>query len=222
MDGRKGSALVTGGAKRIGKAICDALSARGWTVLVHSRESENPLCADFSDPAAAGRLFAAAVALAPDLRAVVNNAAVFSTARALPPEEAERMRRINVAAPRRLTELLGERLRPRGERGAVVNLLDDRIFRANADASPYFATKKALWEETRSAAVREAPVLRVNAVAPGPVLAPQDASQHEKGGPVLLDRRPTPADVAAAVAFLLDAEAVTGQSVSVDAGQSLL
>lgn len=220
--GGKGSVLVTGGAKRIGKAICETLEARGWTVLVHSRAAGNPLCADFSDTAAADSLFAAAAALAPDLRAIVNNAAVFSTADDLPPREAERMRRINLDAPRRLTELLGGRLRGRGGRGAVVNLLDDRIFRAHSGASPYFATKMALWDETRSAAVREAPVLRVNAVAPGPALPPSDAAQHEKGGPVLLDRRPSPEDVAGAVAFLLDAEAVTGQVISVDAGQSLL
>ena len=72
----KGSVLVTGGARRIGLAICEELSARGWNVLSHSRDPENPLSSDFSRcDAAADRLFAAALEAAPDLCAIVNNAA---------------------------------------------------------------------------------------------------------------------------------------------------
>lgn len=218
----KGSVLVTGGAKRIGRAICDALAARGWRVLVHSRTSAGGLGVDFADPAAPERLFAAACAQAPDLVAIVNNAAVFATAAVLSEADASRMRQINVIAPCELTARLGAHLRAVNGRGAVVNLLDDRIFRATTEATPYVETKRSLWDATRAAAVREAPVLRVNAVAPGPVLLPVDGAAHEKGGPVLLDRRPTPEDVAAAVTFLLEAPSVTGQVLAVDAGQSLL
>ena len=83
---RTGSVLVTGGAKRIGKAICDELRGRGWKVLVHSREAGNPLTFDLSDPLGPARLFQRACDLAPDLCAIVNNAAEFSTAAALPPD----------------------------------------------------------------------------------------------------------------------------------------
>ena len=238
----KGSVLVTGGARRIGLAICEALSARGWRVLAHSRDPMNPLCADFTRPGAAERLFSAAMALAPDLRAVVNSAAVFSTAAELPPEEAAAMRAVNVEAPVRLVELLAAHLAARRATGAAVNLLDTRVsghdacvegqvacvegrscsFLKSFAPSPYAASKLALARATVAQARSLAPALRVNGVAPGPVLPPVDAANREKGGPILLPRRPTPADVAAAVAFLLEADAVTGQILAVDSGQSLV
>ena len=242
----KGSVLVTGGARRIGLAICEALSARGWRVLAHSRDPRNPLCEDFTQPGAAERLFAAAVALAPDLCAVVNSAAVFSTAAELPPVEAAAMRAVNVTAPVRLAELLAAYLAARRATGAVVNLLDTRIlgvfqggqdtqdsqgtqrgqlasrYNGRAFAAPYAANKLALARATVAQARSLAPTLRVNGVAPGPVLPPVDAANSEKGGPILLLRRPAPSDVAAAVEFLLEAESVTGQILAVDSGQSLL
>ena len=229
----KGSVLVTGGARRIGRAICEALAARGWRVLAHSRDPRNPLCEDFTQPGAAERLFAAAVALAPDLCAVVNSAAVFSTAAELPPVEAAAMRAVNVTAPVRLAELLAAYLVARRATGAVVHLLDTRILKDPKDfkdlkdlkslaPSPYAASKLALARATVAQARSLAPTLRVNGVAPGPVLPPVDAANSEKGGPILLLRRPAPSDVAAAVEFLLEAESVTGQILAVDSGQSLL
>ncbi len=218
----KGGVLVTGGTKRIGKAICAVLRARGWNVLVHSRDAANPLAADFADPAAPARLFAQACAAAPDLRALVNNAALFSTARTLAPGEAARLMRVNAEAPDALTRLLGARLAREGRTGAVVDLLDARILAPPAAPTPYEASKLALGASMRAAARRFGASLRVNAVAPGPVLAPADAANREKGGAVLLGHRPAPEDVAEAVAFLLEARSVTGQVLAVDAGQALL
>lgn len=217
-----GSVLVTGGAKRIGQAICAALRARGWNVLVHSRQAPAPLNVDFAESGAAERLFAAACCLAPDLSVIVNNAAVFSTAAALSPAAEQRVRRINVDVPARLTELLAERLRVEGREGAVVDLLDARIFREGLADTPYVRSKRDLKIRVLQAARVWAPTLRVNAVAPGPVLLPAAPTAHEKGGPILLARRPTPHDVADAVAFLLDAPSCTGQILCVDSGQSLL
>ena len=123
----KGSVLVTGGARRIGLAICEELSARGWNVLSHSRDPGNPLYADFMRPNGADRLFAAALKAAPDLCAIVNNAAVFSKAAELPPDEANALWSVNVAVPVRLTELLAAYLAKRNSVGAAVHLLDTRI-----------------------------------------------------------------------------------------------
>ena len=87
----KGTALVTGGARRLGKAIADALRARGWNVIAASRTSPDAAFAvDLAEPDGPARLFAAARAAAPDLCAVVNNAAVFSHDAELPPDEAAR------------------------------------------------------------------------------------------------------------------------------------
>ncbi len=216
----KGSVLVTGGAKRIGAVLCEALRAHGWNVLVHARDESNPLSIDFDVPQAAERLFERSCAQAPDLFAIVNNASEFSTATDLPPADAARLMRVNAEVPIRLTELLHERLKAQVGRGVVVNLLDVRVLRAAH--TPYERSKRALLDATRAQAVSCAPQLRVNAVAPGPVLVPVEVANSEPGGAVLLDHRPTPQDVAAAVVYLLEASSVTGQVVCVDSGQSLL
>ena len=220
----QGAVLVTGGAKRIGRAICDALRARGWTVLVQSRAAACPLRAELSAPGAAEDLFARACAAAPDLCAVVNNASEFSLAADPGAEVSDRLMRVNAAVPVRLAELLHARLRAEGRAGAVVNLLDTRVLDAPPAAlrTPYARSKAALRDATRAQARALAPVLRVNAVAPGPVLLPADPACGEPGGEILLGRRPTPEDVARAVAFLLESESLTGQVLAVDAGQSLL
>ncbi len=233
---RPRAVLVTGGARRIGRAICEALSARGWQVVVHARTPGDedavaladrlggkPVFADLSRQGAADGLFADTLAAAPDIRAVVCNAAVFSTAMELPPDEAAKLATVNVEAPLRLVELLAGHLADRGERGSAAYLLDCRILRQPAEEdTPYAASKRALWRAVRADAVRFAPTLSVNGVAPGPVLPPADAENREKGGPMLLPRRPSPGDVAAAVGFLLEAGAVTGQVLAVDSGQSIL
>lgn len=84
----------------------------------------------------------------------------------------------------------------------------------------YGQTKSDLLEWTKKAAMQFAATLRVNGVAPGPVMAPTEV--HEKAGEMLLDRRPTADDVAAAVSYLLGAESVTGAIIPVDAGQHLI
>ena len=217
---RTGSVLVTGGAKRIGKAICDVLRSRGWNVLVHSREADNPLCADFSDVEAPARLFHKACEMAPDLCAIVNNASEFSTASALDAARSERLLQVNFNAPTSLATLLAMRLRQQKKTGSVVNLLDARILSDAFDMTPYASSKFMLMTRTREQAKTLAPIVRVNAVAPGPVLAPTGV--HVKAGETLLDRRPTTDDVAAAVSYLLGAESVTGTVIPVDAGQHLV
>ena len=208
-----GTVLVTGGARRLGRAIAEALRAVGWRVLVssHRAEAGADLVADLSEPAGAVRLYAAALAAAPDLCAIVNNAALFRG-------DAATLEAVNLTAPRKLMTLLAGR---EGRKCAVVNILDARMLGPAEPAdSGYAKTKRALLADTRKFAALFAQTLRVNAVAPGPVLPPEGV--HESAGEMLLDRRPTPADVAAAVAYLLGAEAVTGVVLPVDAGQHLL
>ena len=208
-----GTVLVTGGTRRLGQAIAGTLRARGWRVVVssHRAGSGADFVADFTDPSAAVRLYAEVLAAAPDLCAIVNNAALFEG-------DAADLEAVNCIAPRKLTTLLAGR---EGVMCSVVNILDSRTLGpAQPDDSAYARTKRELLGETRRAAEMFAQTLRVNAVAPGPVLAPE--GRHARAGDMLLDRRPTPDDVAEAVAYLLQAEAVTGAVIPVDSGQHLV
>ena len=213
MTGRKGTVLVTGGVKRLGKVIAEALRADEWHVLVssHRADAGADLVADLAEPSGPAKLYAAALTAAPDLCAIVNNAALFE-------DDAARLEAVNLIAPRKLTTLLAGR-----EDGvsSVVNILDSRTLGPDeADDSPYVGTKRALLADTRKFAALFAQTLRVNAVAPGPVLPPE--GRHEPSGELLLERRPTSEDVAAAVVYLLSAESVTGVVLPVDAGQHLV
>lgn len=211
---RKGTVLVTGGARRLGKSIADALRADGWNVLVSSHRDVDgaDIRADLSLPEGPARLYAEALAVAPDLCAIVNNAALFRGDDAT-------MEALNLIAPRKLTMLLA------GREGAglcsVVNILDSKVLGPASDHdTPYERTKRGLLADTRRFAAMFAQSLRVNAVAPGPILPPDGI--HEPSGEMLLDARPTPQDVADAVSYLLSAKSVTGTVIPVDSGQHLV
>ena len=229
------SVLITGGTVRLGAAIAERLRAEGWRVITssHRADAGADIVAALAEPMGAAKLYAAALQMLggnpPD--ALVNNAALFIG------DEAE-IAAVNLEAPKKLTMLMAGR---EVGVGAVVNILDSDILGSLesvgsigsvvprspiAPTSPkapkrsYLSSKRELAAFTRSAAATFAATLRVNGVAPGPVLAPTEV--HEKAGEMLLDRRPTTDDVAAAVAYLLGAEATTGAIIPVDAGQNLL
>jgi len=213
--------LVTGGTIRLGRAIADRLRTDGWRVITssHRADAGADIVADLSEPMGAAKLYAAALQLLdgnpPD--ALVNNAALFTGDETV-------LRAVNLEAPKKLTMMMAGR---EEGIGAVVNLLDSHALSASSRSSHlshtsqhYLATKQELRAFTLSSAMMFAATLRVNAVAPGPVLAPEGV--HEKAGEALLARRPTPEDVAAAVSYLLSAEATTGCILPVDGGQSLV
>jgi len=208
------SVVVTGGTVRLGLAISARLREDGWEVITTSHRSDAgaDIVADLSEPLDAARLFAAACAKLggrpPD--ALVNNAALFSG-------DEGTMRMVNLESPRKLTMLMAGR--EEGV-GCVVNILDCRVLGDGADSKrgAYADGKRELLEWTRKSAAMFSSSLRVNAVAPGPVMPPEGV--HELAGETPLGR-PTPEDVAAAVAFLLDAQRTSGCVVPVDGGQSL-
>jgi len=232
--------LVTGGGIRMGAAIAEDLAKAGWNVIVHAHKSyseADALCArlrlygvqawrvtaDLSLPDAAKTLFADALKLAGRLDAIVNNAARFSLSREMSDRERTCMFSVNVQQPAQLTSNLFDHLSGRQARGSVVNLLDQRIARVPMEAAtPYEASKLLLAQATVVDALALAPVLRINAVAPGAVLCPTAVTAKEPAGHFPLGRRPTPADVASAVRWLLESESITGQTLYVDGGQHLL
>jgi len=201
--------LITGGTTRLGAVIAAHLRTLGWRVLTtsHRPDAGADLVADLSEPLGPARLYAAALralgGVPPD--ALVNNAAIYAG----PPEA---VRAVDFDAPQKLTILMAGR---ETGRGAVVNVLDANL---PDDATPYRAAKRELAAETVRQAALLVETLRVNAVAPGPVLPP--VGFHEKAPATPLGR-PTPAAVAAAVAFLLDAAFTTGVVLPVDGGNPL-
>ena len=226
------SVLITGGTVRLGAAIAERLRAEGWRVITssHRADAGADIVADLAEPMGPAKLYAATLqilgGMPPD--ALVNNAALFTG-------DAAAIGTVNLEAPKKLTMLMAGR---ETSVGAVVNILDSAVLgplesiglgtttlndpnpTLNDPKRHYLASKRALLDFTRSAAATFAATLRVNGVAPGPVLAPTDV--HVKAGETLLDRRPTADDVAAAVSYLLGAESVTGTVIPVDAGQHLV
>ena len=221
------TALVTGGARRLGAAICRELAARGAAVAVHYRQSEAEAIAmnrvlkhgvfslrgDLGDPREREWIFREAAEWMGRVDILVNNAARFGRDGEIDPAE---LRAVNVAAPLDLAARVAAQ--PGG--GCVIHVLDSRIAQPEAGAfRGYAATKRELAESVARLAREWAPATRVNGVAPGPALAPEGV--REAAGDLPLGRRPTPEDVARAVAFLAESAAVTGQILFIDGGQHL-
>ena len=220
-------ALVTGGAVRIGKAITEALQLAGVEVVVQYRSSRGEaealspfsICADLSSPDDCREL----VKLAGDVDILINNASLFTkdSLEGATPERVQREFQVNLFAPMELTRQFAAQTNG----GAVVNLLDRRIRANDPSCLPYSISKKGLEELTKLSALELAPGIRVNAVAPGPILPPPGDSGEdfaEKAGRVPLDLFPSPENIAEAVLYLLRADYCTGQVIYVDGGQHLL
>lgn len=232
------TALVTGGARRIGAALCKALAAEGCRVVIHYNRAERPAAAlaahlrrngaqawtvvgDFRAPHFAERVVRQALAAAGNLDILINNAAVFDKQRLLQVTEAALRAEweVNLRAPLLLMRAFARRRK----RGHIINLLDCRVASHQSDAMPYSLAKKSLADLTCLAALELAPGIAVNGVAPGPVLAADTAGAvRESAGPLPLKIRPTVQEVVKAVLFLLQSDAITGQIVFVDSGRHLL
>jgi NAD(P)-dependent dehydrogenase (short-subunit alcohol dehydrogenase family) len=230
--------LVTGGARRLGRAIVLHLAAQGWDVAVHFRGSAEDAAATVADAQSAG---ACAAAFAADLAdesscrallpnvsahfgridAVVNNASLFEYDGVADFSYAalDRHWRANTAPAIVLARALSE-----AGGGAVVNLLDQKLWNPNPDYLSYTLSKAALEAATTLLAQALAPRTRVCGVAPGVTLlsGPMSAAEFERAHRLTpLERSSSPDDIARAVAFLLASPAITGTTLLVDGGQHL-
>jgi pteridine reductase len=232
-------ALVTGGARRLGSAICRALAERGVHLLIHyhasGREAEE-LARDLSGAGVAVRtiradlsrredyesLIVRGVEAAGRLDFLVNNASIFPGGRLDRLSEADLFSNLTVNALAPLV-ISREFAKQAGE-GAVVNLLDTRIVEYDRAHAAYHVSKRVLADFTRMTALEFAPRVRVNAVAPGLILAPAGKEADyfaARVAEVPLGRHGEPEDVARAVVFLLASPFVTGEVLFVDGGQRL-
>lgn len=234
--------LVTGGARRIGKAICLRLAAEDHPVVVHYRSSGDKAAeladairsaggtattiqSDLSDAASATSLVQRAGAESP-LSGIVNNASMFvhDDLDSVDTEGWDAHMDVNARSPmlmiRALNQQLGE-----DDRACVVNVLDQKIAEPNPDHLSYTASRYAMLGLTDALARGLAPRIRVNAVAPGHTLPSEDQSEAgfaKAQSEAPLGRGPTPEDVADAVSYLMGAETVTGQVLFVDSGERFL
>jgi len=233
------TALVTGAAKRLGRAVAEALAREGVDVVVHYKSSEAEafeLCrrlqaqgrrawavsGDLADPQVPEDLFSRAWSLSGGLQYVVNCAASFPSHDIweAQPEDFHHQLQLNALAP----FLLGRALARRAERGCVVNFLDSSVVYPSRYRVPYHLSKQALLDLTRTMALAFAPKIRVNAVAPGPVLRPPGKGAEfleARARDLPLGRVGRPEDVVKAVLFLLESDFVTGQVIFVDGGDHI-
>jgi len=233
--------LITGAAKRLGRAIALDLAGAGWNVAIHYHGS----AADAETAAAEARaLGVKAVALKADLSkeaetqgligraaeglgpltALVNSASLFENDdwQSASRESWDAHMETNLRAPFVLSQNFARQAKGKG---AIVNIVDQRVLKPTPQFISYSLSKAGLYWLTTTLAQALGPEIRVNAVGPGPTL--RNARQSEEDfarqrDATILKRGAEPDDVAKAVRYLLNADAVTGQMLAVDGGQHLI
>ena len=231
--------LVTGGAKRIGKALVHSLAEHKANVLIHYHTSEREarelqrdletyggeirlFQGDLSDVQTCGELFDFAREQFGHIDVLINNASIFpkNTFSEISRKELIENIDINALAPYTLSQKLHEQ----GREASIINLLDTRIRDYDKQHVSYHLSKQMLHTLTRIMAVEYAPKIRVNAIAPGLILAPEGKDENYLEKLALtnpLETYGNPEDIARAMLFLLESPFITGQVVYVDGGRHL-
>ncbi len=234
--------LITGAAKRIGRALALDFAHAGWDVAIHYHSSSDDAKTLVSEIEALGQRAIAVPCNLSDLTAVaqllphcreqlgqisclINNASEFrfDSITDLTPESWDLHLNINLKAPVFLAQSLVHNL-PADITGNVINVIDQRVWNLTPEFFSYTVSKAGLWSATRMLAQALAPRVRVNAIGPGPVLksihqTPDDFEREVQS--TLLERGTTPDEIAHAIRFILNAPAMTGQMLALDGGQHL-
>lgn len=240
---RNGAALVTGAAKRIGRAIALGLAARGFSLALHCRQSvieaeelahlieaqggcAAVVTADLADPAALAALVPEAARRVGPLSVLINSASEFrfDDIASLAINDWDRIMSINLRAPVFLAKSFAEQVADDADDPCIVNIVDQRVLRTQPDYLTYGLSKSALHAATPILAQALAPRIRVNAIGPGPTMRNQFQSEADfsaEESATLLGRGSSPDSVVDAINYLIGAKSATGQTIIVDGGQHL-
>lgn len=235
--------LVTGAAKRLGRAIVLDMARHGWTIALHYHSSEKEarataadaetngvkvalLKADLSRENETASLVERAAAEIGPLAALVNSASLFENDDwySVTRESWDAHMETNLRAPFVLAQSFARQV-PRDGHGTIVNIIDQRVLKPTPQFLSYSLSKAGLKWLTTTLAQALAPRVRVNAVGPGPTIINARQSQTDfarQREATVLGRGAEPQDVCDAVRYLLEASAVTGQMIAVDGGQHLV
>lgn len=235
-------ALVTGGAKRLGRAIALALAEHGWDVAIHYHHSASEAEQTTADIRRLGRR---SVAIQADLgreaeveailpqvgkmlgpiSCLVNNASVFEMDKVdtATRDSWDRHIETNLRAPLVLSQAFARQL-PDDTDGNIINMLDQRVWKLTPYFLSYTVAKMGLWTLTRTLALGLAPRIRVNGIGPGPTLpsARQSAEQFAAQSAAMpLGHGASVEEIAAAAIYILSARSMTGQMIALDGGEHL-
>ncbi len=236
------AALVTGGAKRLGQAIALELAGHGFDVAIHCGTSRTEakatqaaiertgrravvLQADLRNEAETQRLLPDASAALGPIGVLVNNASRFDRDEwdSVTRETWDAHMEPNLRAPFVLMQAMAKALPPDAE-GAVINLLDQRVWSLTPHFLSYTLSKAGLWALTQTMAMALAPRIRVNGIGPGPALpSPRQTPEQfaSQCASVPLGHGTGPEEIARAVTAILSLPAMTGQMIALDGGQHL-
>ena len=241
-DVTRKTVLITGAGRRIGRALAEDLGSAGWQVAVHYHHSSDEadevvaavvkkggkaaaVQADLADAASVARLVPAATKALGPLGCLINNASIFerddiATATL---ESWDSHIAVNLRAPFFLAQAFAAQI-AEGDRGVIVNLIDERVWHLTPHFASYTVSKAGLWTLTQTLAMALAPRIRVNGVGPGPTLPSPYQSQAQfeaQCARMPLGQGTNPMEICAAVRFILAARAMTGQMIALDGGQHL-
>lgn len=234
--------LITGAARRIGRALAEHLARDGWAAGVHfhgsSIEADGVVDsikraggiavaveADLSDAKAVDTLIPRTVAALGPLGALINNASIFERddVGSITPQSWDSHLDINLRAPLFLSQAFAAQV-PVGARGSIINILDERVWSLTPHFVSYTVSKAGLWTLTQTLALALAPRIRVNGIGPGPTLPSPRQSQAQfdaQAKSMPLGHGTTPGEIADAARYILAAPSMTGQMIALDGGQHL-
>ncbi|MBY5328949.1 SDR family oxidoreductase [Rhizobium leguminosarum] len=236
------SALITGAAKRIGRAIAEDLAANGFSVAIHANGSigeaeelvaelrrkgyrATALQADLTNIGETGELITRASEALGGLDLLVNNASVFQhdSARSFNAATWALHFDLHVRAPSILAAAFAQQM-PAEAAGLIVNIIDQRVWALRPSFYSYTLSKSALWTATQTLAQALAPRIRVNAIGPGPSMPSERQAMEDFQAQVsalILQRGPALEEFGQTIRFLYDTPSITGQMIALDGGQHL-